>query len=140
MFFYKTRYNNELYHVRRNHEDGFPTRVEIDCTSLSGIFDVHGKKYMKISLKDSDFMSELSNMERCMNEYFKKEGQLSSVLCVKIPYRYGKFEIKFTNETHFLTTSDDLQPNMLLRVVLEMSTIYDFGVNWIIRTIMVLNK
>lgn len=140
MIFYKTRYNHEIFHMKKYNGDPGPQQIEVECVSRSGIFDISGKKYMNIYLWDPVFLEALHCLERNMNNYFKRDEYLSPNLCVKLPFRYGKFEVKFSKETHYLTTSEDLEPDMLLRVVLELSTVYNFGVNWIIRSIMVLNK
>lgn len=140
---FKSKYNHTLYHIRdRSNTICKSTNlmVELDCISSSYIFDKNGKRYMEVSLNESTVMKDIRNIQVLMNNVFETNETLSSDIIVKVPYRYGKFEIKVIDLDNYMLTTEDIKPNTRLRVILELSSVYDFGVNWIVRKITVLKE
>ena len=141
MFIYKTKYNKDLYHVKLSSKHGCNVSVELKCVSHSCVFDVNGKKYIDISLENSKFTEQIQILQTVMNKYFEKKESLSPNIRVKVPFRYGKFEIKrILDDLGYLITTEEIRPNMMLKIVLEISSVFDYGVNWIIRDITVLKE
>lgn len=109
-------------------------RVELVCTCESHVFDANGKKYIELSLKGSSFVEHIrSVIQPVMNAFFCKDELLPEIVLVKLPFRYNKFEITVKSSDGFNTTTEDLTPRTMVRVQLEISSVYDFGINWILR-------
>ena len=140
MFLQKTRYNPHLYLLREPHNRE-NLRVELVCTCYSHVFYTNGKKYIELSLKGSRFVDHIRTViQPVMNAYFRKDELLPEVLLVKVPFRYNKFEITVRSSDGFNTTTEDLTPQTLVRVVLEVSSVYDFWIHWILRQATILKE
>lgn len=129
------KYNHELFQIASH---GHVLEVECECNTP--IFDKHGKKYIELHVGDSDeCVAFLTSLERAMNDRFHTKQIVPYTIVAKLPFRYGRFELKVSDEEGYFRTTDDVRANTRLRVRLEVTSVYDFGVHWMVRHITVLN-
>lgn len=131
-----SKYNKDLYHMKI--DDCLKYRFVVRCESTSCIFDKQGKKYIELQPTDSMFESTLSRIFEVMNEKFNTDVSPNSTFIAKIPFRYGKYEIKISSDEGYWLTTDDVKINQIMYVDLELSTVYNFGIHWIVKHINIL--
>lgn len=129
------KYNHELFQVASR-----GNVLDVDCECNTPIFDKRGKKYIELNVGDSDeCVAFLTSLERAMNDRFRTQQIVPYTIVAKLPFRYGRFELKVSDEEGYLHTTDDVRANTRLRVRLEVTSVYDYGVHWMVRHITVLN-
>jgi hypothetical protein len=129
------KYNHELFQIASH-----GNVLDVDCECNTPIFDNHGKKYIELNVGDSDeCVAFLTSLERAMNDRFRTQQIVPYTIVAKLPFRYGRFELKVSDEEGYLHTTDDVRANTRLRVRLEVTSVYDYGVHWMVRHITVLN-
>jgi hypothetical protein len=129
------KYNHELFQIASR-----GNVLDVDCECNTPIFDNHGKKYIELNVGDSDeCVAFLTSLERAMNDRFRTQQIVPYTIVAKLPFRYGRFELKVSDEEGYLHTTDDVRANTRLRVRLEVTSVYDYGVHWMVRHITVLN-
>ena len=145
MFFVRSKYNPELFVVRASASSKHPLSYEADCHTSSGIYERFGKKYIVLHIAESsEYTNHMRDVDHAMRVFFKRDKTQHETpeqsICAKIPFRYGKFEIKVSDEDHFWRTTEDVQPGAYLKVELELSSVFDYGMNWVVRHITILKK
>jgi hypothetical protein len=132
----RCEYNHHLYKITSN------VSIDVWCESNTIIFDKNGKKYIELNVGDSDTcIAFLSELERVMNDTFDCHSSiLPYTIVAKVPFRYGHFEMKVSDEDGYFLTTDAVCPNKRLCVTLVVSSVYDYGVNWMVQHITILNK
>jgi hypothetical protein len=129
------KYNHELFQIASR-----GNVLEVECECNTSIFDKHGKKYIELNVGDSDeCVAFLTSLERAMNDQFHTKQIVPYTIVAKLPFRYGRFELKVSDEEGYFRTTDDVRANTRLRVRLEVTSVYDYGVHWMVRHITVLN-
>ena len=129
------KYNHELFQIASS-----GNVLDVDCECNTPIFDKHGKKYLELNVGHSDeCVSFLTSLEGAMNDRFRTQQILPYTIVAKLPFRYGRFELKVSDEEGYLRTTDDVRANTRLRVRLEVTSVYDYGVHWMVRHITILN-
>lgn len=136
MYLVASKYNNELFHVKIN--TCLRYRFVVRCESTTCLFDKLGKKYIELRILDPTFQAVVVDIFDLMNTKFNTNISPTPIFLAKIPFRYGKFEIQVSGTNGFWLTTDDIKSDQTMDVDLELSSVYNFGIHWIVKRISIL--
>tara|TARA_Y100000816_G_C26103998_1_gene585993 strand:+ start:2821 stop:3228 length:408 start_codon:yes stop_codon:yes gene_type:complete len=114
--------NNTKYGYNTLTKDGKKILIQLQTTIFSNVIKLNNRRYIQI-MSDNEFELLLKEISEFCNIHFNK------LVWIKLPYKYDRYNIPFTNSDCTLASSAQLLKGTVVNITMELIGVSNF-IHW----------